>query len=1824
MPDQESERTGFEIAVVGMACRFPGAPDIDAYWANLSAGVESITFFSAAELKAAGVPEGLLDQPAYVRARGVLAEAESFDAAFFDITPNEAAVMDPQHRIFLELAWTALEHSGHNPDSFDEPIGVYAGAHENGYAAHLRPDSPVVSSLGPFAAKLGNEKDYLATRVAYKLNLEGPALSVQTACSTSLVAVHLASQALLAGECSLALAGGVTVHHEQRSGYLHEPGGIFSSDGHCRPYDATSTGAVSGSGGGVVVLRRLADALADGDTVHAVLLGSAINNDGARRAGYTAPGVRGQAAVIRTAQQAAGVSPASISYVEGHGSATELGDPIEVAALTSAFGLDAEGRCALGSVKGNIGHTHVASGVAGLIKTVLALRHRQIPPSLHFTKPNPHIDFDASPFRVTDKLSDWTGPLPLRAGVSSFGMGGANAHVVVEEGIRPPTDGNRGWQVIVLSARTQQALDRRVQQLGDHLIEHPDVALEQVAHTLQSGRRAFPYRAAVVGRDAADVSRALRDRVPGTLLTQNLADDAERPVAFVFPGVGDLRAGVTRDLYREQPVFREQLDECAEILTPLLGLDVRTELYPAGEPAAAQQPDLLRMLGRDTSPSPTAADDPLSRTLIAQPTTFAVEYALAKLWLSWGVVPDAMLGYSIGEFTAATLAGVFRLADALTLVAERARLTEKAPPGSMLAVPLPADRVAEILDGDVWLAIDEGPALCVVAGTETAVRGLADRLAADGMPAMRVRAGHPFHCPLLADVAEEFGALVDTVPRGRPRIPYLSNVTGDWITDEQAVDGRYWARHLCQPVRFAQGLRQIWRRPGRALLEIGPGQAMTSAALQALSGDEAAGKLAVASMPGAFDTQPESKSLLSAAAKLWLHGAEIDWRSTHTGRAPARVPLPTYPFERVRYWIDGATEPTAPPAARRPDLSAWFSVPTWESTALPPPAALPAHRRWLILPDDGGVADNLARLLRERDQDVVVAGPDDRDGTALLAELAEADRLPDRVVHLGTLRPNVGSVDLDDTPQHLDAGFFSVLALARAFATLAGDRPLDLTVVSSGLHQITGDDPVSPGNACVLGPCRVLPLEHRGWTARAVDLLGGRYEPDSVLAGLLLDELAEGSEPVIAYRGRRRWRQDLRPVHVAASDGRPPRLRDGGHYLIVGGLGGVGLTLAGCLAREANAKLTLITRTPLVPRPARPAWLDGHSAEDRMSRRIQAVRELEADGAEVLCLDADVTNPDEMRAALGAAEAAFGPPHGVIHAAGELSGGLAQLKDPDAARAAMAAKTTGTVVLDRLLRDTKLDWLVLCSSTLGMFGAVGQVDYCAANSFLDAYAQRPGTADRMVVSVDWDGWQQVGMVAEAAAGAQETTLPGFPVERVAACPLLDQRQLADNGRAVYQTDLNPDRHWVLDEHRMDGHPVVAGTVYAEMVMEAVQHLGHRLPIELNDVMFMTPCVVEPGRSRRLHLVLEPDDTGYRFDFTSRHPLSDGEPKWLHHVSGRVVTEPAPAPAPSYPEPVGVLGEPQIHKGPMGLAGRSLCLEGMSWTEHAASASIVLPSEFRSDLDTMSLHPALLDIAVGYVNMYASPVFRMPLAWRKLRLNRSLPARLTSHLRSPDGADATQDTVTYDAVLVAEDGQVAAVVEELTMKRPSDLDSRLTALAAGTAADVIGYQPVRQSGIRPPAAMVDDLKGGITAAEGAAAFARIFGRDLAPQVLITPRPLSTIAARFAASTDLITGEPGPTLRDTSHGRPTMMTEYVAPRTELEAELVRHWQELLGFEPVGVHDNFAELGGHSLLGIRLGGRIRQSYDINLSLAALFEAPTVAGLAEVIETARRSPRG
>ncbi|HKI03851.1 MAG TPA: beta-ketoacyl synthase N-terminal-like domain-containing protein, partial [Thermoanaerobaculia bacterium] len=895
----DSQTHDLSIAIVGMAGRFPGARDVEQFWRNLAAGVESIRFFEREELEASITGPPVAGDPSFVRAGGVLDDVEEFDAAFFDFNPREAEITDPQQRVFLECCWQALERAGYDPEGFAGSIGVFAGAGMNTYFLNNVLGHPeIFRTLAPHQILIGTDKDYLAPRVSYKLNLKGPSVTVQTACSTSLVAIHLACQSLQDYQSDLALAGGVSVRVPQRSGYRYQEGGINSPDGHCRAFAHDAAGTVIGSGVGVVALRRLEDALADGDDILAVIRGSAINNDGSAKVGFTAPSVEGQVAVISEALAAAGVSGDTIGYVEAHGTGTALGDPIEVTALAKAFGMgpETQGSIALGSVKSNIGHLDTAAGVAGLIKAVLALRNRAIPPSLHFERPNPQIDFAAGPFKVSTALTEWpANGAPRRAGVSSFGIGGTNAHAVLEEAPEPePSGPSRPWQLLLLSARTPAALDAATGNLARHLEEHPELPLADAAYTTHVGRKAFRYRRFLVCRDREDAVAALSSRDPQRLLT--LAQEGrERPVAFLFPGQGAQYPGMGRELYDSEPVFRRTLDDCARLLQPHLGLDLRTVLY-GGEADAGR----------------------LEQTALAQPALFAVEYALAEALGEWGIRPAAMIGHSIGEYVAACLAGVLSLGDALALVAARGRLMQDLPPGAMLVVPRPEEEAKRLLAGGLSLAAVNGLAFSVISGPTDEVAALARRLADEGVEARRLHTSHAFHSGMMDPILEAFGREVGKVRLSAPCIPWVSNLTGTWIEDGQATDPGYWVRHLRETVRFADGAAELLQDRSRVLLEVGPGRTLAS-----LIRGSAPDRQVVTSMRHAQEA--EGEPLADALGRLWLAGVGIDWAGFHTHERRRRVELPTYPFERQRFWLEpvrltvagGAkrTETAAGPAA---------------------------------------------------------------------------------------------------------------------------------------------------------------------------------------------------------------------------------------------------------------------------------------------------------------------------------------------------------------------------------------------------------------------------------------------------------------------------------------------------------------------------------------------------------------------------------------------------------------------------------------------------------------------------------------------------------------------------------------------------------------------------------------------------------------------------------------------------------------------------------------------------------------------------------------------
>jgi acyl transferase domain-containing protein/ubiquinone/menaquinone biosynthesis C-methylase UbiE len=1345
------------VAIIGLEGRFPKSPTVAAFWENLLNGVECISQFTDDELLTAGVDPSLLDASDFVKAGSVLADVDMFDALFFGFNARDAEMMDPQHRVFLETAWAALENSGYNCDTFPGLIGVYAGCEISTYLLNLYPRLHEFGFIDHFQLMVGNDKDHLTTHASYKMNLRGPSVACQTACSTSLVAVVTACHSLLSYQCDIALAGGVAVSLPQRNGYFYSPGGIVSPDGHCRAFDAAAQGTVGGNGCALVVLKRFSEAIADGDHIHAVIRGAAINNDGSLKAGYSAPSIAGQTQCIAMAQAMAGIDPATVTYIETHGTGTQLGDPIEIAALTQAFRASTNRKqfCAVGSVKSNVGHLNAAAGVTGLIKATLAVEHAKLPPTLHYSEPNPEIDFANSPFYVQAELSDWTAT-PRRAGVNSFGIGGTNAHVVLEQAPpREPSSASRDPQLLLLSARTGSALDAAAASLATHLAAHPEQDLADVAYTLQVGRKAFSFRRFAVAADIDDAVRALAPE-NAAALPSAVTEMRDRPVVFMFPGQGTQYPGMARSLYEREPVFREQADLICELFRPHLGLDLRSLLFGPdshGEQAAEQ----------------------LRNTACTQPALFTISLALAALWMKWGVTPAAMIGHSVGEFVAATLAGVLSVESAVTLVALRGRLMGAMPSGSMLAVALPETKLRKYLTGGLSLAAVNAPGLCVISGPTDAIERAAVSLAAKGVQCHRLHTSHAFHSEMMDPAVAPFVDAMSTVQLNAPAIPYISNVSGTWITPSQAMDPAYYGRQLRNAVRFAGGVGELLKNSDWILLEVGPGQTLGGLARQQLA--PGAENVILHSLPAAQDTTPATRAMLAALGQLWIRGATIDWSGFYTNERRYRVPVPTYPFERQRYWL-GEPENPEPPVR---DISTWFYLPGWKQSA---PAALattapPAD--WLLFLDETGLGEDVAAALKARGHRVATVRaadafanpapfeytvlPADRASyEALLNALLDAGRRPSHVLHLWSVSSEPGPDDWAFFGEHQRHGFHSLIALAQAMEKLKFTQPLEAGVVTSHLQVVLGDEQICAAKATILGAAKVIAQEYPNVRCRVIDCVP--HDPSGKLAGNLIDELTgESFEPVVAYRLGRRWLESFEPSPLPPPEVVPPLLRQHGVYLITGGLGQIGLILAEALAEASQARLVLTGRSVF---PSRETWdevLDKHADDHPTSRQIRLLRRIEELGGEVLIVRADASDLVQMRGAIAQAVAHFGAIHGVIHGAGNTSTEAAlpvSLTDESAAAAHFLPKAAGLYILEAELRGHDLDFVLLLSSLSAVLGGLGFAAYAAGNAFLDAFAARQGQRGaRAWISVDWDAWQFVGEeLAGLAASFTDFILPG--------------------------------------------------------------------------------------------------------------------------------------------------------------------------------------------------------------------------------------------------------------------------------------------------------------------------------------------------------------------------------------------------------------------------------------------------------------------------------
>jgi non-ribosomal peptide synthase protein (TIGR01720 family) len=1820
------------IAIIGMSGRFAQADNLAEFWQNLCNGVEATTFFTPEELIEAGRPAAEVTRPNYIGARPVLNNVEELDAAFFNIPPSEAELIDPQQRVFLECAWEALEDAAYDPETYKGWIGMFAGGGATTYLINnLLPNRGTPGS-STFTASIANHREYLSTRVSYKLNLKGPSLSVLTACSTSLVAAHLACQSLLSYQCDMALAGGVAIVIPQVSGYKYSEGSLVAPDGHCRPFDAQAKGTVFGSGAGAVVLKRLSDALEDGDHIYALIKGSAVNNDGSVKVGFTAPSLEGQIKVLAMAHVAADVDPETISYVMTHGTGTLLGDPIEVEALTQAFRArtDKNQFCALGSLKGSIGHTDAAAGVANLIAATLALKHKKLPPSVNYETPNPKIDFASSPFYVNDAPREWeTDGKPRLAGVSAFGVGGTNAHAILEQAPEiEPSGASRRYQQLLLSARTETALETMTDNLVAFLQANPGVKLPDVAYTLHVGRQAFENRRMVICQAAADAVEALRERDPRRVLT-GAPVKQQRPVVFMFSGQGAQYVNMGRDLYQHESFFREQVDACAELFHPHLKLDLRDVLYP-------------------TEAEAEKATEQLNQTWLTQPALFVIEYALAQLWMSWGIKPQAMIGHSIGEYAAACLAGVFTLEDALAVVAARGRLMQSMPAGSMLSVPLDETDVQPLLNGALTVATINAPSRCVVAGPTDDIAMLEKQLTDEGIACRRLFTSHAFHSPMMDPILEPFEKQLRQVSLQAPQTPYVSNVTGTWITPEEATDPAYWAQHLRQAVRFSDGVSVLAQTPGQVLLEVGPGRTLRTLAQR--HPDRAPEQIVLSSMRHPRDVQDDDDFVLHALGQLWLTGVPVDWPAFYQGERRLRLSLPTYPFERQRYWVDPPEDTGTQPVFlyKNPNLADWFYIPSWKRTMPPVQASQETNGRWLVFGDGDSLSAELARQLQAQGAEVTMAlagaafaadgdtytlRPAEReDYDALLAALKERDRLPTHIVHLW----NAAAVDensADFTPRVLARSFYSLLFLAQALGAQNLSQDLQLSVISSNMQKVASDELVHPEKATLLGPCKVIPQEMVNVTARSVDVTlppSGSQQEVHTVEQLVAELQATTPDPIVAYRGYDRLVLAYEPVALAELGGvENPRLRQGGVYLMTGGLGGIGLTLAEYLAQTVQARLVLTSRSRFPEPEKREQWLATHDPQDRTSLRIKTVQALEAAGAEVLVVQADVADQAQMEAAVRVARERFGAIHGVIHSAGLPGGGVMQLKTPQVAANVLSPKVHGTRVLETVLQGDPLDFVILCSSLTALSGGLGQVDYCAANAFMDAFAHaRNGRNGTLTVSVNWDAWAEVGMAVNTAptftSAQSERALQASEVNH----PLLDNRYQETDKRTVYQMALSPDKHWVLSEHVLLGIPTIPGTTHLELARAAFVERTQSERLEIREAIFLVPLQVGAGDSKEAQLILE-EQAGGAFSFLVRSKAGvapSGETQWQTHVTGqlgRLAQDAAPGrydveairarcnavDVTVTPEDIGESSEGFLRFGPRWH--KSLRRINANADQDEGLSSLELDQAFVSDLQDLKLHPALLDIATSFIGSSGSGGGRyLPLSYKHARVYAPIPGKLFSYVRRKPDSAAGDETMTLHVTLMDEQGHCVVDVEEFTLIRVDETAAgRLRGSVEEDAQSPAGSDERYQR----------DFGDAILPQEGVEAFRRILFRNRLPQIAVSTRHLPALIQRANEFSESRLIEQAAQVETTraKHPRPNLQTPYIAPRNKVEEKLALVWTEVLGIEQVGVYDNFFELGGDSVMGIQVVAKVRDA-GFQIDPEQLFQNQTVEELAGVLQPA------
>ncbi len=1336
-----------DIAIIGMSCRFPGANNINEFWDILINGKECITFFSDEEIKQYIDDPEVLQNPNFVKVKPVLDDFDKFDYRFFDYSPGEAKLVDPQSRLMLQCAWETFENAGYDPERFIGKVGVFAGCYPLGYYM----DNVFSNFKNQYErndAYTRNFTDYLSTIIAYKLNLSGPAVSSQSFCSTSMINLHFAIQSIKNGDCDMALAGAVNLHASQ-VGFIYQDGGVESKDGHCRVFTKDAKGTVFGDGYGIVLLKNAQQAVHDKDHIYAVIKSTSLNNDGSDKLSYYSPNIKAQQELIETAIKRSGVPAESISYVEAHGTATEIGDRIEITALKDAFQSFTEKKqfCGLGSVKSNIGHMGIASGMAGLIKTSLCLKNKKIPATLWCETPNPKLRFEKSPFYVNNKLQYWEADeFPRRAGVSSFGFGGTNGHAVLEEApeVTPSVNNARfPYYLFQFSAVTNSALDQIQHNIRECIQGNPEHPVENIVYTLSVGRKQLNHRRILVCKNDNHLHSSMVDqkRIQGVVNPEEI-EDAQ--TVFMFPGQGAQYLNMGKELYFNQPFFKEQVDACNSLIQKHAGFN------------------LLDIIFNEKN-DPESNSYQLKQTHITQPAIFTISYALAKLWMKWGIMPHALIGHSVGEYVAACISGILTLEEALFIVTKRGKLLQSLSGGDMLAIPLQLKELEKYLDNKVSVAAINTPSLIIVSGEKESVQSLKNRLENNGHTCQFLHTSHAFHSYMMDPVLDDFKALFSKVELKNPLIPVLSTVTCEWLDEEEARNPDYWVRNLRESVNFSGGISKLNGASQKTFfLEVGPGQ--TLSALTRLHLKREPSHEVISSFPHVKDQSSEYETLLKALGSYWVKGGKVDWENFYSEHVLCRIPLPTYPFEKSKVWMKPAKRQNMQITVK--NREDWFYIPSWKRCGMDNSPANHQDKIFLAFTANNDFSNRLVNVLKGignlievhtgeaysvgSSNKIIIRKDEKGDYEKLFRYLEENNAVPDTIIHLwNTGGSNSASVRSRVNDAYENA-FFSLLYIAQSIGNLSTEKEITLDVLSNNSQQIVGNDCLFPEYSLLTGPVKTIPVEYPTIFCRNIDVsLSTDIHSSGYPVHAVINEVVSNTKnQFVAFRGKHKWVQVYENQKIE-NQNKLSILKQKGTYLITGGVGGIGLVFGRYLIENYQANVILTSRTAFPPRNEWENYIRKNK-EDKLSKRIREITDIEkSTGSKIEVVQMDVADTDQVKDTMTKIIETYFDVKGVIHMAGNPGGGIIQSKEKDFVYKVFHPKIQGLLNIMEATKDIKLEFIVLGSSMGSVVNMGGQVDYCSANAFLDSmanyYAEHSGPR---LISVNWPMWGQTGMGVE--------------------------------------------------------------------------------------------------------------------------------------------------------------------------------------------------------------------------------------------------------------------------------------------------------------------------------------------------------------------------------------------------------------------------------------------------------------------------------------------